>query len=125
MGPRHKTTHSYEHSFLCRLCIDRVYVPCQCNHSHQIQVRLIIHIRFRRDPRYLHVFSYTPNSAEIPVFYLYFGRRKFTNFMLLCCVFSRSSTTTASLHKHLAASVVLGQIVFMVGIDKYDNPVSN
>lgn len=39
VGPRHKTTHSYEHSFLCRLCIDRVYVPCQCNHTHQIQVR--------------------------------------------------------------------------------------
>nr|XP_022319164.1 adhesion G protein-coupled receptor L2-like isoform X2 [Crassostrea virginica] len=49
-----------------------------------------------------------------------------TAFMCLASVIIhirfRSSTTTASLHKHLAASVVLGQIVFMVGIDKYDNP---
>ncbi|XP_062603482.1 adhesion G protein-coupled receptor L2-like [Saccostrea cucullata] len=35
----------------------------------------------------------------------------------------RSSTTTASLHKNLAASIVIGQVVFMAGIDKYDNPV--
>ncbi|XP_048760884.1 adhesion G protein-coupled receptor L2-like isoform X2 [Ostrea edulis] len=35
----------------------------------------------------------------------------------------RSSTTTASLHKNLAASIAIGQIVLMAGIDKYDHPM--
>lgn len=50
-----------------------------------------------------------------------------TTFMCLASVIIhiryKSSTTTASLHKNLAASVVLGQIVFMVGIDEYDYPM--
>ena len=36
----------------------------------------------------------------------------------------RTSSSTAALHRNLSVSVALSQLVFMFGIDRYDNPVS-
>ncbi|KAL8609771.1 hypothetical protein ACOMHN_042810 [Nucella lapillus] len=56
----------------------------------------------------------------------YFGCAASATMCLMTCfvhIYLRTSSGTAALHRNLSVSVALSQLVFMFGIDRYDNPL--
>ncbi|KAK7477812.1 hypothetical protein BaRGS_00030995 [Batillaria attramentaria] len=63
---------------------------------------------------------------ELMNFASYFGCAASATMCLMTCVvhiYLRTSSSTAALHRNLSVSVALSQLVFMFGIDRYDNPL--
>ncbi|XP_053392532.1 adhesion G protein-coupled receptor L2-like [Mercenaria mercenaria] len=70
------------------------------------------------------------NKGEVrPIlmnFASYIGCCASATFCLTTCllhIYYKTSSSTASLHKNLGMSVVFGQLVFMIGIDQYENTI--
>ncbi|XP_070181949.1 cadherin EGF LAG seven-pass G-type receptor 1-like [Littorina saxatilis] len=61
---------------------------------------------------------------ELMNFASYFGCAASATMCLMTCfvhVYLRTSSSTAALHRNLSVAVALSQLVFMFGIDRYDN----
>ncbi|KAI8794290.1 latrophilin-3, partial [Biomphalaria glabrata] len=58
-------------------------------------------------------------------FATYFGCAMSATLCLIVCgvhMYLRTSTSTAALHRNLSVSIALGQLVYMIGIDRYETP---